>query len=107
MFCSTTPGKNLIENCNLTDNLLAAVMSPWETLLGGFFGPVFWGLIVLAVYAKYRNAMMALLAGLIPLFAIIALIPGGEIGKIVILIISAAGLALYATLHARVETPQT
>ena len=106
MFCSSDGTQNIVEACRLTDNFLGAVLSPFETLTGGFFGPIFWGGIVLALYVKYKNAMIALLGGLLPLFALFTVIPTPEIGKIAILIVTACGLAVYHLLHARVETPQ-
>lgn len=105
-FCSSDPTVDIIESCNLTENFIGAVLSPWESLTGGFFGPVFWGIVVLAVYLKYRNAMTALLSGLIPLIFLFTVIPTDELQKIALVIITAAGLALYQVLHSRVETPQ-
>lgn len=105
-FCSSDALTHIIQACGLNENFIAGILSPWNTLMGGWFGPIFWGVIVLAVYVKYRNAMLALLGGIIPMTAIFAIIPSTELGLLAMIAGTAVGLALYQLVHSRVETPQ-
>lgn len=57
------PGSTIIEQCRFDERFLQQVLLPFDLVTGGFLGVIFWGVICVAVYLKYHNAMMALLVG--------------------------------------------
>lgn len=56
-------GSTIIEQCRFDENFLQQVLLPFDMVTGGYLSIIFWGVICIAVYLKYHNAMMALLVG--------------------------------------------
>jgi len=56
-------GSTIIEQCRFDENFLQQVLLPFDMVTGGFISLIFWGVICIAVYLKYHNAMIALLVG--------------------------------------------
>jgi len=56
-------GSTIIEQCRFDENFLQQVLLPFDMVTGGFLSLIFWGVICIAVYLKYHNAMIALLVG--------------------------------------------
>ena len=94
VYCSELPG-NFLENCRLTDDFLTGALSPFEGVTGGLFVPIFWGVIIFAVYLRYHAAVLSLLAGLPVLLGGIVAFPDGTGLVLPILIASVIGIALY------------
>jgi len=57
------PGASILETCGYDTNFLQAAVQPFEMITGGFLGMIFWGVITMCTYLKYRNSMLALLVG--------------------------------------------
>jgi len=56
-------GQSLLERCRFDESFLQQAILPFEMVTGGFLGMIFWGVICIATYLKYHNAMISLLVG--------------------------------------------
>lgn len=54
-FCAGNTTGSIIENCNLNTNFLGASISPFMLASGGYLPLIFWGVLSMAIYLKYRN----------------------------------------------------
>lgn len=97
-FCSEVPG-NIIENCSLDTEFLNAVVSPWEAVTGGLFVPLFWAVIIFAVYLRYHAAILSLLIGLPVLVTGAVVLPGSADVVVPLLVVSVVGIGLYFVIH--------
>jgi len=66
-------GSTIIEQCRFDENFLQQVLLPFDMVTGGYLSLIFWGVICIAVYLKYHNAMMSLLVG-VPILMTAALV---------------------------------
>lgn len=57
------PGESILSKCGYDTNFLQASVQPFEMVTGGFLSLIFWGVVTICVYLKYRNSMLALLVG--------------------------------------------
>ena len=93
-FCSELPG-NFIRNCKLDADFLNSVIAPWEAVTGGLLVPLFWGVIVFAVYLRYHVSAYALMAGMPVLITGAVFLPGHATVVVPLMIVSVIGVALF------------
>ena len=79
----------------MTTDFFPAVTAPFELATGGLFVPFFWGVVVIAVYIKYRAAVLALLAGAPLLIGSGILLPDRALIAIAFLVVTAFGIGVY------------
>lgn len=95
--------QHLFEQCDIKNNLLPVVLSPWEALFGGYLLPIFWAVIIGAIYLNYKSALLALLASIIPTFFMVAFIPQAVWTTLGLIIVAIIGIGIYQMIHARME----
>ena len=84
-------GTDMLQRCGLQDNFLTAAVQPFMTLTGGWLPLLFWGVLAMAIYLKYRNYLYA------SIFAVVALVGTGiwlpVEGQVYLYLALATGLA--------------
>ena len=85
------------EWCGIKDDFVGAVLKPLDYWFAGFFESIFWALIVLLVYMKYKDALYAGLVGVIILVTTTGIRGDFTTPGIVLLALS-AGVAITAML---------
>ena len=63
-FCSEQLDGNFLQNCGLDTDFLRQSVLPFIFISGGYFTLIFWSVIVLASYVKYKNAMLTAILGI-------------------------------------------
>lgn len=63
---STHPGK-VMQNCNPDGDWLAFALAPWEYVTGGLMSMMVAGVLILVVWAKYRQAIYPIFIGVVML----------------------------------------
>ena len=53
------------EWCGLKDNFFQAIYKPIDYYFLGYFDSIFWGIIVLMIYMKYRDGLYAGIVGIV------------------------------------------
>lgn len=95
--------QHVLANCDFENNFFRVIIAPWEWLTGGYFAVIFWAVIVLGVYLRYRNTGLALFSGILPLSFIIVFVPPAFHLPIVGAIIGSIAVMLYQMIHARIR----
>ena len=67
-FCSEKVGGSFLQNCALDTDFLRQSILPFIFVSGGYFILIFWAVIVLTSYVKYKNAMLTAMLGITVLF---------------------------------------
>ena len=84
-------GTDLLARCGLNDNFLTASIQPFMTLTGGYLPLLFWGVLALVIYLKYRNYLYS------SIFAVVTLVGTGiwlpVEGQVYLYLALATGLA--------------
>lgn len=77
-FCAGNVGPNqtLIEACNLDKNFLAAAIGPFMFASGGYLPLIFWGVICMSIYLKYRNYLYPSIVACVTMIATGLWLPG-------------------------------
>jgi len=100
-FCGSDTSNSselVIDKCGFDNTFMQSSLEPFTVITGGLLPVIFWTVISLAVYIKYKNAMLAMLVG-IPImltatFAIpqhaemyVTIITAGEIATTIFILI--------------------
>jgi len=88
-------GGSIITQCRFNENFLQQSVLPFQLVLGGYLGMVFWAVICVAVYLKYHNAMISLLVGVPVLLTSALAIPDAAQIYIGLLAASAVAVSLF------------
>lgn len=57
---NTTSATSLLTECNLHGNFLGAASEPFMTITGGWLPLLFWSVLAMCIYLKYRSYLYAL-----------------------------------------------
>lgn len=69
--CAASTNGTLIQNCALHENFLGAATEPFMTMTGGWLPLLFWSVISMVIYLKYRSYLYAMV------FAVVAFVGTG------------------------------
>ncbi len=85
----------VLQNCGAKDDWLAFALGPWEYVTGGLFSMVIVAILVLAVWAKYRQAIYPIFIGIVMLPLSWFLFPSHFLGFAVLLAAIGVGALIW------------
>ena len=63
-FLNYTASYRILEDCGANDDYMSWLLLGWEYISGGYFSVIFVSIIIVAVYAKFHQAIYAIFIGI-------------------------------------------
>lgn len=63
-FLNYTASYRILENCGADQDFLNWILLGWEYISGGYFSVIFVSVMIVAVYAKFHQAIYAIFVGI-------------------------------------------
>lgn len=102
-FLNYTAGWEIIQNCNAADDPIRWVLSGWEWVTGGYFTMIMISVLIVIVYAKYREIVYPIYIGIAYLPISFALFPQQFVSWAIVMAFVGIGFAIWYAITQRLE----